>query len=42
MRTNMPVRFETASEDVRIEGVLVECNENGRASTCETVRVNIG
>ena len=25
MRTGMPVRFETASGDVRIEGVLVEC-----------------
>jgi calcineurin-like phosphoesterase len=42
MRTNMPVRFETASEDVRIEGVLVECDADGRASTCETVRVSVG
>ncbi len=42
MRTNMPVRFETASEEVRIEGVLVECNVNGRATWCETVRVDVG
>jgi calcineurin-like phosphoesterase len=42
MRINMPVRFETASEDVRIEGVLVECDANGRATSCETVRVNVG
>jgi len=41
MRTGLPVRFETASEDVRIEGVLVECDENGRASSCGTVRVPV-
>jgi calcineurin-like phosphoesterase len=35
----MPVRFETASGDVRIEGVLVECSEDGRATSCEVVRV---
>jgi metallophosphoesterase (TIGR00282 family) len=40
MRTGMPVRFETASGDVRIEGALVECDANGRASSCETVRVS--
>jgi metallophosphoesterase (TIGR00282 family) len=39
MRTGMPVRFETASGDVRIEGALVECDANGRASSCVTVRV---
>ena len=39
MRTGMPVRFETASGDVRIEGALVECNGDGRASSCTTVRV---
>ena len=39
MRTAMPVRFETASGDVRIEGVLVECGDDGRAITCEPVRV---
>jgi metallophosphoesterase (TIGR00282 family) len=41
MRTGLPVRFETASGDVRIEGALVECDENGRASSCDTVRVEV-
>jgi metallophosphoesterase (TIGR00282 family) len=41
MRTSMPVRFETASGDVRIEGVLVECGSDGRAITCEPVRVRM-
>jgi 2',3'-cyclic-nucleotide 2'-phosphodiesterase len=39
MRTGLPVRFETASNDVRIEGALVECDGNGRASSCTTIRV---
>ncbi len=42
MRTNLPVRFETASGDVRLEGVLVECDTDGRATSCETVRVSVG
>jgi hypothetical protein len=42
MRTGMPVRFETASGDVRIEGVLVECGAHGRAVSCESVRVSVG
>ena len=41
MRTGMPVRFETAAGDVRIEGVLVECREDGRATSCEAVRVPV-
>jgi len=41
MRTNMPVRFETAAGDVRLEGALVECNGEGRASSCTTVRVSV-
>jgi metallophosphoesterase (TIGR00282 family) len=41
MRTSMPVRFETASGDVRIEGVLVECGDDGRATGCESVRVPV-
>ena len=41
MRTAMPVRFETASGDVRIEGVLVECGADGRATSCEPVRVPV-
>jgi metallophosphoesterase (TIGR00282 family) len=39
MRASMPVRFETASGDVRIEGVLVECGPDGRATRCEAIRV---
>ncbi len=42
MRTGIPVRFETAAGDVRIEGALVDCDENGRATACATVRVPIG
>ena len=41
MRTGLPVRFETAAGDVRIEGALVECNGSGRASSCATVRVSV-
>jgi hypothetical protein len=41
MRTGMPVRFETASGDVRIEGVLVECGADGRATSCEAIRVRV-
>jgi hypothetical protein len=39
MRTGMPVRFEPASGGVRIEGVVVDCDEDGRALSCEPVRV---
>jgi 2',3'-cyclic-nucleotide 2'-phosphodiesterase len=42
MRTGVPVRFETAEGDVRIEGLLVECDEAGRALACEAVRVPVG
>ena len=41
MRTGMPVRFHPAEADVRIEGVLVECTPEGRATRCETVRVSV-
>jgi len=41
MRTGLPVRFETASSDVRIEGALIECDGNGRASSCTTIRVPV-
>jgi 2',3'-cyclic-nucleotide 2'-phosphodiesterase len=39
MRTGVPVRFETAEGDVRLEGALVEFDPDGLASRCETVRV---
>ena len=37
--TGLPVRLEPASDDVRIEGVLVECGADGRATRCDPVRV---
>jgi metallophosphoesterase (TIGR00282 family) len=39
MRTGMHVRFEPAEGDLRIEGALVECDPNGRATSCEAVRL---
>ena len=41
MRTGMPVRFETAAGDVRLEGALIECDADGRATACEAVRVQV-
>jgi len=40
MRTGMPVRFQTAQGDVRIEGAVIECDsETGKASSIEAIRV---
>jgi len=39
MRTGMGIRFRPAEGDVRIEGVLVDCHEDGRARSCEAIRV---
>jgi metallophosphoesterase (TIGR00282 family) len=40
MRTGMPVRFETASAGVRLEGAVITCDPaTGRASAIEPVRV---
>ena len=39
MRTGMPVRFEVADGDVRLEGALIECDASGRATAIEPVRV---
>ncbi|MBA2742215.1 MAG: TIGR00282 family metallophosphoesterase [Actinobacteria bacterium] len=40
MRTGLPVRFETASGDVRIEGVVIDCDpETGRATAIEPLRI---
>jgi 2',3'-cyclic-nucleotide 2'-phosphodiesterase len=39
LRTGMPVRFHPADGGVRIEGVIVECGDDGRATRCEPVRV---
>ena len=41
MRTGMPVRFHPASGDVRIEGAVVECGADGRATSCESLRVSV-
>ena len=42
MRTGLPVRFETAQGDVRIEGALIECDsETGRSSSIESIRVSV-
>jgi len=41
MRTGLPVRFHPAEGDVRIEGVLVECGPDGRATGCEALRVPV-
>ena len=40
MRTGMPVRFETASGDVRIEGAVIDCDPgSGRATAIEPLRI---
>jgi metallophosphoesterase (TIGR00282 family) len=41
MKTGIPVRFHPADGDVRIEGVLVECGTDGRATRCEALRVSV-
>ena len=41
MRTGIPVRFHTAQGGVRIEGALVRCDEAGRATACEAIRVPV-
>ena len=39
--TGMPTRLEPATGDVRIEGVLVACAADGRATSCTAVRVSV-
>jgi 2',3'-cyclic-nucleotide 2'-phosphodiesterase len=39
--TGMPTRLEPATGDVRIEGALIECTADGRATSCTAVRVEI-
>ena len=38
MRTRMPVRFQPAEGGVRIEGVVVDCADDGRAERIDLVR----
>jgi metallophosphoesterase (TIGR00282 family) len=39
MRTRMPVRFAPAEGDVRIEGVVVDSSDDGRATAIELLRL---
>jgi calcineurin-like phosphoesterase len=41
MRTHLPVRFEPAEGGVRIEGVVVDCDDDGRALGIELLRVPV-
>lgn len=38
--TQMPVRFEVADEDVSIEGVVIEADSSGRATSIERLRAS--
>jgi 2',3'-cyclic-nucleotide 2'-phosphodiesterase len=38
--TQMPVRFEPAEGGVRLEGVVIECDGDGRASSIEAIRID--
>src|SRR5207302_4366366 len=37
--TQMPVRFEPADGDVRLEGVVIDAGQDGRATAIETIRL---
>src|SRR6476660_5399135 len=39
--TGMPLRLEPATGDVRIEGALVECDPDGRATGCTAIRIAV-
>jgi metallophosphoesterase (TIGR00282 family) len=39
MRTGLPVRFHPADGGVRIEGAVVDCDGDGRATSIETLRL---
>jgi metallophosphoesterase (TIGR00282 family) len=39
MRTRLPVRFEPAHGGVRIEGVVIDCSDAGRAESIEPLRI---
>jgi metallophosphoesterase (TIGR00282 family) len=42
-QTGLPVRFEPAENEVRIEGAMIECDPaSGRATSIETFRFNAG
>jgi 2',3'-cyclic-nucleotide 2'-phosphodiesterase len=39
MRTRLPIRFSPADGGVRLEGVVIDCSDDGRAHGIELVRV---
>ena len=41
MRTRLPVRFEPAEGGVRIEGVVIDCDDDGRAHGVELLRLPV-
>jgi len=41
MRTRLPIRFEPAEGGVRLEGVVVDCTDEGRATGIELLRVPV-
>ena len=41
MRTRLPVRFVPAEGGVRIEGVVVDCSDGGRADGIELLRLEL-
>ena len=41
MRTRLPVRFQPAEGGVRIEGVVVDCTDDGRAERIELLRLEV-
>jgi 2',3'-cyclic-nucleotide 2'-phosphodiesterase len=41
MRTRLPVRFEPAEGGVRIEGVVIDCDDGGRAHGIELLRLAV-
>ena len=41
MRTRLPVRFEPAEGGVRIEGVVIDCTDDGGATGIDLLRVDV-
>jgi calcineurin-like phosphoesterase len=41
MRSRLPVRFEPAEGGVRLEGVVVDCTDDGRATGIELLRIGL-
>jgi 2',3'-cyclic-nucleotide 2'-phosphodiesterase len=41
MRTRLPVRFQPAEGGVRIEGVVVDCTDDGRATGIQLLRIEV-